>query len=281
MYNILIGFFFVVFSCISYSEQAVKPKIENNLMSIEYSNENESALTGSIPKREKNYPTYIVRTKSQIVGEKVHCDVVIDKIRELFTEMIDDPDMFKFNIFVGCVFDPKTHRATQLNISSYFDPISDDAMEFLDAYIPKMNETMLWGSYPLQIEISKGLVAGFDIIAGTKEGPEDPIIVMLKMDSGSHYFQNNYDMQEDFVSDSKLRFRSHEPAVVLSFINRWFFYGEPNTSDFYKGILQRSNYVLIKVHRQFLMDKEPLIFSPKNSMNYAHQCFNEPSKFCL
>lgn len=280
MYNIFIGTLFLIFSSISYANQELKPKVEDNLMSIEYSSENEPELTFPTPKRKDNYSTYIVRTKGEIVDKNVYCDEVIDKIRELFTEQIDDTDLFKFGIFVGCVFDPKTHLAQRLTISSYFDPLSSDAMEFLDYYIPKVNGTMLWG-IPFMIEKSKSVVVTFDIIAGTKNGPEDPIIVMLRMDSGTYFYQNNFDMQSEFVSDSKLRFRSHEPEVVLSFINHWFFYDEPTASDFYKQVLHQSNYVLIKVYRQFLMDKEPLIFSPKNSMNYAHQCFNEPSKFCL
>lgn len=281
MYRLLMIITVLWVSFDGFAGQLGKPVVEGNEMRIERSSDDAPGLAKTQPQRDQNYPTYIVRSKGNIVGEAVDCEVVHDKIREVFTEQIADPDLFKFTISVGCVFDPETHLATRLSISSYFDPLSNEAIEFLEGYyIPRVNGSLLWGT-PLIIEKSKGLVTNLVMVSGLKEGPEDPILVSLAMDSGTHYYPNNYDLLNDFVADSKRRFRSRDPEVVLSFISKWFFYNEPGAADLYRHILHQSNYVVIKVYRQFLMDKEPLVFSPKNSMNYAHQCFNEPGGVCL
>lgn len=258
---------------ISTFEQPVPP----NTQVTHYSSEENGQPLSSIQfDRTGFYPTQIVRVQGDVSPAQVKCSEVTDTIEELFTGELPS-DLFYYNTYVFCGYDPKTGLATNFTINSYFDPLSNKAISYYEQLKADIEGQLIFG-VPFHIEDAKGTVISLRIEAGLKDSPEDTNLLMFRKDVSTHYFASNYDVMKELVSDIKARFRSLDPQVVLPFMDRWFFAG---AGAIYSRVLPSSNYVEIQPTRIFLMEQPPQVFTSILRFSYAHLCFNTPTGKCL
>lgn len=226
-------------------------------------------------KRTTNYPTQIVRMQAELKESTQTCDEVFQKIDAFFSDQISY-DRFFYNTINYCGYDPETQFARQFTINSYFDPLDDEAIIYLEKYLAEHNGRDLLGS-PFYVESAQGLVVSLNIDAGMEDSANDSTLLRLQHDNASHYFPSNYAMRLDLISDVRQRFFSNKPDLVLPFIDKWFL----TSVWYYQHILHNSNYVELQPELIFLMDKSPKIFSPLLRLYFAHHCSKYESKRCL
>ncbi|MBL7479025.1 Lpg0189 family type II secretion system effector [Legionella bononiensis] len=224
-----------------------------------------------------NYPTQIVRIAGTINTLNTTCDEVFRAIDQLYLDYLSHSGMYYINSYSYCGYDPKTEMANQLIISSYFDPVSDKAVSELTEWLESMKGAEIYG-LPFTVESAKELIVSLKISSGYKEGRDDPNLLVYRTDTTNLLFASNYQMKKELVDDIRQRFYSYEPKVILPFLEQWFF---PGSAGVYQQVLASSNYVLLEPHRMFIMDNEPQLFTPMLNVDFAHQCFESKTKFCL
>jgi hypothetical protein len=249
---------------------------EKNVLIKHYTN-SEEFLFANHADRTINYPTQIVRISGTIKSKNSSCDDVFREIEQLYTDYLIQSELYYLNSYSYCKYDPKTEMATQFTISSYFDPVSDKAVDELTDWLEKMKGVEIYG-VPLAIESAKELVVSLRVTSGYKEGIDDPDFLVYGSDSANIMFANNYQMNKELIEDINQRFYSYEPKIITSFFDKWFFTG---AGRMFQKVLASSNYVLLEPDRIFIMDKEPQIFTPMLHIDYAHLCFDSKTKFCL
>jgi len=216
-----------------------------------------------------DYPTQIVRIKGDISDWKITCDKLSALVEEFFGSFIDS-DRFYYNTLQWCGNDPQTELALRFSIDSYFDPISDEAIEYLKKYLSTHNGEKFLG-IPFTIENAKGLVVSYNLDAGFLENPDsNSDLLVLRHGNASLYFGSNYEMLKTFVSDLYKNLYSQNRDVVLPFLNRWLGDGY---DVIFGHVLGRSNYILVQPERIFLMDEGPKVFTSPLRMYFASQCF--------
>jgi hypothetical protein len=228
-------------------------------------------------KRTIDFPTQIIRISGTINEANLYCDDVFGKIDDDYLGFVTGSGKTTYNSYIYCGFNPETEKAERFSISTYFDPLTDSAVDEVKEWLEVMNGTDLYGT-PFVIESARELVVSLKVSAGVKESEKDPNLLVFKTQTSNHYFKTDYQMKQELMADIKNQFYSLDHSVVLPFFAKWFY---PSSEATYNRVLRASNYVYLEPERIFLMDKEPKIFTPMVKMTYAHSCFNSPSKFCL
>lgn len=255
-------------------EVVVRDKsIPDHVIIKKYTNEPQS-IHDNLLTRSVDYPTQIVRMDAELSDKTLNCDQVQQTIDDFFSNQIK-ADYFFYNTITYCIYDPDTELATRFSINSYFDPLTDKAIDYLQLYLAEHNGQNLLGS-PFVVENAKGVIVSLNVDAGKEMNRQSTVLLRYRHDNATHYFNNNYRLIKTLISDIHQRFYSNDQSVVLPFFETWFPF-----AGGYESVLQASNYVELQPERIFLMDKEPTIFTPHLKLYYAHHCSVYPNKRCL
>lgn len=250
--------------------------VNKNTIVKNYSNESNHLNLLDNPERTINYPTQIIRTEGKLEGQQLNCDQVNDTIQKTILDHISN-DNFTYNMYISCSYNPDTGLATQYNINSYFDPLSNEAIQYLNSYLDEYNGSDLMGT-KLHIESAKGLIIAISIAAGTKKNPEHPPFIVYRQDRSNFYFNNNYEMKNKLFRDISQNFLSNDPEKILPFLDKWVF---SYASFVYKAILRDSNYVELQPERIFLMEHDGDLFVSTLKYYFAHSCNKYENHRCL
>lgn len=251
------------------------PAPKNTIVkSLSNEDDNLNALKAS--ERSVDYPTQIIRMSSPIPKQMVNCDQVNDEIEKVLLNNIVSKQ-FTYTMYISCSYDPETNYATKFTINSYFDPLNDEAIDFLKTYLEQYNGSDLLGA-KLTIESAKGLIIALNISAGMKKNPNNPPFIEYREDRSNFYFKSNYEMRNQLLTDMNQNFFSNDPEKVLPFLNRWLF---AYAGIVYKGVLRDSNYAELQPERIFLMEDGEKIFVADLKYYFAHHCNKYPNHRCL
>ncbi len=251
--------------------------IEKNTIERLLSNEDQIPSTiQNNSGRTQEYSTQIIRITKEIEALQLTCVQVNEEINKILISKITK-DKFTYTTYISCTYDPDTQIATRFILNSYFDPINDEAITYLNTYLQQYNGSDLLGT-TLTIESAKALIVSLGISVGIKKNPDVPPFIQYREDRSNHYFKSNYDVQINLTSDISKRFFTDEPDKVLPFLDKWIF---NHAGTIYKAILRESNYALLQPERIFLMnDGEPIFVSPIKYY-YAHKCSRYEHQRCL
>ena len=209
-------------------------------------------------------------------NQQLSCDQVNEVVEKILVQNITR-DKFIYNIYIVCGYNPDTKLATQFTINSYFDPIDDKAIEFLESFLNEYNGSDFLGT-KLNIESAKGLIVALNIIAGVKKNPHTPPFIEYRQDRSNFYFKSNYEMRKKLISDVYLNFFTNEPDKVLPFLNKWFF---NSAETIYKPVLRDANYVELQPEKIFLMNSGDEIFVSNLKYYFSHDCTKYENHRCL
>ncbi len=249
-------------------------KNKNNHV-ITYSNETDNLKQNKSFTRSIDYPTQIIRMEKNIESQQLSCDEVNDQIDKILVQPIAN-EKFTYAIYISCYYNSETKLATQFIINSYFDPVSDEAISYLESYLNEYNGTNLLGTQ-YKIESAKGLIISLDIAAGMKKNPNRPPFMEYRKDHNSFYFKSNYEMKNKLVSDIYQNFFTTDQDKILPFLDKWI---SAHASSIYKAILRDSNYVELQPEKIFLMENEE-IFVSNLKQYFAHFCESYENHRCL
>lgn len=227
-------------------------------------------------KRTSDYPTQIIRMSNSIESTSITCAQLNKEIDKIFLQKITR-DKFLFTSIITCTYDPDSHFAVQFNINSYFDPLNDEAVEFLKTYLDEYNGTNFLGS-TLTIEPAKALVVSLGLSAGIKKNPNNPPFIVYRSDRSNFYFKSNYEMRSKLVTDINENFLSSDPKKVLPFLDKWLFI---HAGEVYKQVLRDSNYATLEPEQIFLMENGEQIFVSKIKYYFANNCDKYEHHVCL
>lgn len=246
-----------------------------NTITKEHNSAKESPYHTMLTKRAFDYPTQIVRVQGDIKGPAKSCDDVFAKIDEFYTNHITW-DKFFYDTIMYCSYDPETNNAKSFMINSYFDPLDETAVAYLEKYLAQHNGRKLLGS-TFTVESAKGVVVSLNIDAGIEDENDPNSLMRYQHDNAGHYYTSDYAMRLDLINDIYQRFYSNDPDVILPFVTTWF----KTSSMRYGRVLTQSNYVEIQPELIFLMDNEPKIFTPNLRLYYSHHCSQYENGHCL
>ncbi len=252
------------------------PPVSKNTIVKNYSNESKSLGLIEETTRTVDYPTQIIRTVGNLEGQELNCDEVNDTVQKTILDHITG-DNFTYNMYVSCSYNPDTGLATRYIINSYFDPISDEAIRYLETYIAEYNGSNLMGT-KLNIEPAKGLIIALSIAAGTKKNPDHPPFIEYRQDRSNFYFKSDYEMRHKLFKDISQSFYSNDPDKILPFLDKWVF---SYAGFVYRAVLRDSNYVELQPERIFLMQQEGDIFVSNLKYYFAHNCTKYDNHRCL
>jgi hypothetical protein len=247
----------------------------SNTITREYSSIKDRPAQTTLANRSTDYPTQIVRMHGIINGQTQTCEQVFEKIDVFFNKPISY-DRFFYNTIVYCSYDSKTNFATSFTINSYFDPLNDEAIDYLKKYLAEHNGKDLLG-LAFNVETAMGLVVSLDLDVGIEDENNDSSLMLLRHDNASHYFSNNYKMRLDLINDADRRLFTHDSNLVLPFIGQWL----QMPAGMYLGFLSRANYVELRPELIFLMENNPKIFTPLLRLYHANHCSKYVNKHCL
>lgn len=248
---------------------------EINTMVREYSSAKDARAQTMSLKRTVDYPTQIVRVHGDVTSAPQTCEEIFEKIDRFYNDFITW-DRFFYNTLEHCSYDPKTNLAITFTINSYFDPLNDEAVTYLEKYLAEHNGQDLLG-IPFNVESAQGLIVSLDLDAGIEDQRNDNSIVLLRHDNASHYFSSNYKMQSELLNDADQRLFTHESRLVLPFIGKWLLV----PGGIYFSVLSKANYIELRPELIFLMDTGPRIFTPLFRLYYANHCTKYANKHCL
>lgn len=226
-------------------------------------------------KRPTDYPTHIVRMTAVLSHSTLSCEEVFNTIDTFFDNHIS-PDKFFYNTINYCSYDPATSYATQFTINSYFDPLNDEAIAFLEKYVEEHNGHDLLGT-PFYVEKASGLVVSLTMDSGMENEANPYELLRIRTENHSHYFASNYAMRLELTRDIRQRFFSNNPKFILPFIDKWFF----TATGYYMTVLRNSNYVELRPELVFMMDQNPKIFTPMLKLYYGHHCSKYENQRCM
>lgn len=249
--------------------------VQKNTLVSHYSNEQDKNLIAQLSLRTQDYPTQIVRTEGSLNALKMSCQDVSESINALFISKISYTK-FTYNTYVFCSFDPKTQLATYFSIQSYFDPLSDSAIDELNAYRDEVNGREFLGT-TFQIENAKGMIIAMNVLTGMKSRADAPL-VLQHQDRSNFYFKSNFAMRNDLIADIYQRFYTNDPEKILPFLKKWLYSG---AEKIYQTVLKRANYIELQPERIFLMQEDGDIFVSHFRYNFAHSCSQYENRRCL
>jgi hypothetical protein len=250
--------------------------VDKNTIVKSYSNELDDMKNSNHLERSMDYPTQIIRMSGNLENQQITCEQVNEVVEKTLVQKITR-DKFLYNFYIVCGYSPETNLAIQYTINSYFDPLDDKAIEFLEAFLAEYNGTDFLGT-KLNIESAKGLVISLNISAGTKKNPNKPPFIEYRQDRSNFYFKSNYEMKMKFVSDVYLNFFSNDPEKILPFLNKWFF---SSAGAVYRAVLRDSNYVELQPEKIFLMSSGNEIFVSTLKYYFSHNCTKYENRLCL
>lgn len=271
----------IPFYSFSHADQANKNMffLQNpvNKYTVVKSNSNESDGLSVIKTstRSTDYPTQIIRMASDLDGQ-LTCDDVNKAIENEIVSYITK-DRFAYNTYYGCTYDPDTLYATHFFINSYFDPVSDEAISYLNSFLTEHNGADFLNT-KIQIESAKALVISLNITAGIKKNPKQPPFIEYRQDRSNYYFTSNYEMRNKLFPDISQNFLTNEPEKIFAFLDKWIF---SSASVVYKPVLRDSNYVELQPERIFLMDNGEKIFVSNLKYYFVHDCNKYDNHRCL
>lgn len=222
-----------------------------------------------------DFPTQIVRVKGNVASLNLTCNEVNQEIDHIFIDKITSTQFF-YNTYIFCQYNPETHNAVQFSIHSYFDPINDEAIHYLQDYLNTFNGYDLLGT-PFKIESAKGVVVALTINAGFRDNKDAPLTLYHQSHS-NFYFKHHFELRNTLISDIRNRIYSKDPDQLLSFFDTWVF---PEAGKFYRHILSRSNYIEIQPEMIFLMKDEPKVFVSNLKYYYGKDCSKSQNQHCL
>lgn len=261
---------------LSGSMQFSNNPVGKNTIVTTYSNTSEGLNQIKSFTRSADYPTQIIRMSSSMEGQQLTCEQVNDVIEEKIVSYITS-DKFAYHTYINCSYDPNTNYATEFQINSYFDPINDEAVNYLKSYLATNNGADFLGT-KLNIESAKGLIVALNISAGMKKNPKNPPFIEYRQDRSSFYFKNNYEMNKVLFTDIYQNFYSNEPDKVLPFLDKWLF---SHAGNIYKAVLRDSNYAELQPEQIFLMENGEKIFVSGLKYYFAHNCTVYENHRCL
>jgi hypothetical protein len=260
------------------SEQLIyfhKPMDKNTIVKT-YTSESEEFKHINTSLRTVNYPTQIIRMTNNIEGLHVTCEQVNDEIENRIVSRFSS-EQFIYNTYIGCIYDPETLFAKSFVINSYFDPISDEAIDYLKSYLNQNDGSDFLGT-KLHIEAAKSLIISLSVTAGMKKNPNHPPFIEYRQDRSNYYFNNNYEMSKTLFHDVYQNFFSNDPDKILPFLDKWVF---NYAGNLYKGILKDSNYVELQPERIFMMEHGEKIFVSNLKFYFGHNCNQYSNHRCL
>ena len=250
--------------------------VDKNTIVKSYSNDPDDPNNKRLFERSMDYPTQIIRMSGSLENQQLNCEQVNDVVEKTLVQNIT-PDKFLYNIYIVCGYNPETHLATQFTINSYFDPLDEKAIEFLESYLSEYNGSDFLGT-KLNIESAKGLIVSLNITAGIKKNPHTPPFIEYRQDRSNYYFKSNYEMKKKFISDVYVNFFTNDPDKVLPFLNKWFF---SSAGTIYRAVLRDSNYVELQPEKIFLMGSGNEIFVSSLKYYFSHNCTKYENHRCL
>lgn len=266
----------LLLSNLSYSQlSSAVIRTEKNTLTTAHSNDSPKQYTVTTAHRTIDYPTQIVRITAAL-NQQLNCTEVNQEIDRVFIQHISK-DKFIYTTYVVCQFDPETHRAITFTLSSYFDPINDEAVDYLNKYLAQYNGTDLLGT-PLAIESAKAMILALNFSAGVKKNPDNPPFIEFREDQNNYCFKSNYEMRTQLYPDMQKNFYSNDPDKILPFLDRWLF---AHASKVYKPILRDANYLRLKPEKIFLMDSGEQLFVSGLKHHFLHSCSTYDNQHCL
>jgi hypothetical protein len=241
-----------------------------------YANDSKNLKDGETFNRSIDYPTQIIRISGPLETNMLDCNQVFAEVEDRLISYIT-PDKYSYMTYISCTYDPETHYATEFAISSFFDPMTDTAVEELNKFLAEYNGSDLLGT-KLTVESARAVIAALNISAGFKKNVDKPPFIEYRQDRSNFYFKSNYEMKKTLISDIYQNFFSNEPEKILPFLDRWIF---PNAGSYYKAILWDSNFVELQPERIFLMDSGQNIFVSNLKFYFSHNCNNYLNHRCL
>ncbi len=226
--------------------------------------------------RTADFPTQVVRVSAKINNVAVNCADVNEKIDKVFINRITR-DKFSYNTYVSCTYDPDTKYAVEYTLESYFDPLTDEAIDYLKTYLAEFNGSDLLGAM-LTFEPAKALIVSINLSAGVVKDVNRTPFIEYREDRSNVYFSSNYQMQNTLIAELKEQFFSDSPDKILPFLNKWFF---KESGSLYKRILFDANYVMFKPEQIFLMENGDALFVSRLKYNFAHNCKRYEHRHCL
>jgi hypothetical protein len=242
---------------------------------ITYSNETDLKKTDLFA-RNLDYPTQIIRMEHNIEELQITCNEVQNQIDELLVQHIVNTN-FTYSIYISCHYHPQTKLAIQFIINSYFDPLNDEAIPYLEAYLAKYNNTDLLGA-KYKIEAAKGLIVSLGIAAGVRKKFNSPPFIEYRKDRSNFYFKSNYEMKNKLISDIYQNFFTQDPNKIFPFLEKWI---ASKSSSIYKAVLRDANYVELLPEKIFIMNNEEDIFVSNLKQYFAHNCEPYENHKCL
>ncbi|MDR3503389.1 MAG: Lpg0189 family type II secretion system effector [Legionella sp.] len=249
---------------------------EKNTQTMSYSNESATPGQLKLLTRNQDYPTQIIRMESEIRDQQITCNEVHNQINKLLVNNITN-EHFIYAIYISCHYDPQTFLAKQFIINSYFDPVNDEAVAYLENYLHEYNGSNLLGTQ-FKVEPAKGLIISLSFAAGMKKNPIKPPFTEYRRDRSNFYFKSNYEMKNKLFTDVYENFYSNNADKVLPFLDKWLF---ANAGSLYKGILRDSNYAELQPERIFLMDNGETIFVSGLKQYFTNHCEKYDNHRCL
>lgn len=253
---------------------------DKNWIVKHYSNEQEIPNQQHMLQRTVDFPTQIVRVRGNVAGLELSCEEIGDEIEQIFTNKIS-PDLFLYNTYINCAYDQDSPEeyAVSFSIQSYFDPLTDKAVDYLKSYLQEYNGYNLFDTSTLHIENAKGIIVSMTLNAGLKHNPEQASFTLYRQDRKNFYFKSNFDMRKELIADIYHRFYSNNPEVILPFFEKWI---SPAANTIYHAILKASNYLELQPERIFIMENEGDIFVSDLRYYFANLCMKRnPNKHCL
>lgn len=251
------------------------PENQNN-KTLTYSNELEYLKKNKAFVRSVDYPTQVIRMEQDIENQQLPCDEVHNQIDKILVQHIVN-EQFTYAIYISCHYNPETKLATQFIISSYFDPLSDEAVAYLESYLREYNGTDLLGT-KYKIESAKGLVISLEFAAGMKKKPNRPPFIEYHKDRSNFYFKSNYEMRAKLFSDIYQNFFTNDPNKILPFLDKWV---SSHASSVYKAVLRDSNYTELQPEKIFIMENNEELFVSNFKQYFAHYCEPYENHRCL
>ncbi|WP_454784601.1 Lpg0189 family type II secretion system effector [Legionella sp. WA2024007413] len=272
----------LVFAHSKSSEHLIFSPLPNskNTISRHHTNEQEPPNLSQMMQRTIDFPTQIVRVHGDVSGLNLSCEEVEQEIDRIFSKKIS-ANLFIYNTYINCSYDPESPEeyARSFSIQSYFDPLTDKAIDYLKSYLDQYNGYNLFNTTTLQIEPARGVITSMNFNAGLKSNPNKTPFMLYHQDRSNFYFKSNFEMRKKLIADIYQRFYSNDPEIILPFLKQWV---SSSAETIYYSILKASNYLELQPERIFVMEQEGDIFVSSLKYYFANLCMQRnPNKHCL
>lgn len=242
----------------------------------QYGNEETALADLDFSRTRGNHPTRVIRVEGKITQQGIYCEEVQKTINESFFKKLTSSH-FMYNTLIACNYDPDTQFASRIVIDSYIDPLTNEDETVLEQ-IEQDYEGYDFYGVPLHIEKAKGVAVSLEMNAAREDGRGDFRVLLFRRDHKSLYFDSNYELNKQLITDIRQRFYSQDKNKILPFIQQWFYNGLEHS---YEPLLHQVNLMELMPERIFLMQAGKPIFTSHLHMYYTHHCQQYDSRVCL